>query len=479
MRLQDTNELPHLSITEASQRLRAGTLSPVTLTKACLDRIMRLDRELHAFITLTADQALSEAQVAEEEIRAGRYRGPLHGIPIAHKDIVCTSGVRTTAHSNQLRAWVPTSDATVYVRLREAGTICLGKLGCWEFAYGNPGPSVAFPPPRNPWNPAYSPGGSSSGSGTAVAAAMCFGATGTDTGGSIRHPASVCAIVGMKTTFGRVSVDGVLPLAPSLDTVGPMTRTVRDNAIMLQAMAAYDPKDLNSSRQEVPDFQRLIGHSLSGLRIGVPRRFIETSVHPYEEECLAAFDRALKQLCDLGAVVHEFDMPVLADTADLTTRILRAEAALVHKKALAESPEKFDVSLREQLLIGTRYTDGELREAEAARAALKRAYAELFANGTHIIASPGREGIADTMEMLMTNPIRRRGSTTRMYNLAGLPALVMPMGFGRDAMPLGIQFASAPFAEDRIYQVAAAYEDATSAFIDGVRAARSYVGSCS
>jgi aspartyl-tRNA(Asn)/glutamyl-tRNA(Gln) amidotransferase subunit A len=431
------------------------------LTRACLDRIARIDGRLRAFITVTADQALAEAAEAEEELRAGRYLGPLHGIPIAHKDIVCTRGVRTTAHSNQLRDFVPGADATVYTRLRAAGAISLGKLGCWEFAYGNPGPTVAFPPPLNPWNPGYSPGGSSSGSGTALAAAMCFGATGTDTGGSIRHPASVCAIVGMKTTFGRVSVHGVLPLAPSLDTVGPMTRTVRDNAIMLQAMAGHDPKDPHSLPDEVPDFQRLIGKSIAGVRIGVPRKFIETSLHPYEPECLAAFDRALERLAELGANVSEFDIPVLAETADLTTRIIRAEAAAVHRAALEQSPEKFDVSLRDQLRIGQRYTEAEMREAEDARAILKQSYANLFAGGVDVIASPGREGIADSMATLMGTPIRRRGSTTRMYNLAGLPALVMPMGHGRDQMPLGIQFAAAALAEDRIYQVAAAYESAT------------------
>jgi aspartyl-tRNA(Asn)/glutamyl-tRNA(Gln) amidotransferase subunit A len=184
-------------------------------------------------------------------------------------------------------------------------------------------------------------------------------------------------------------------------------------------------------------------------------------VQPYEPECLAAFDRALARLASLGADVSEFDIPVLAETADLTTRVIRFEAAAIHRAALAQSPEKFDVSLREQLLIGQGYTDDEMREAEAARSTLKQAYAELFANGIDVIASPGREGVADSMETLLRNSIRRRGSTTRMYNLAGLPALVMPMGFGREGLPLGIQFAAAPFAEDVIYQIAAAHEDAT------------------
>jgi aspartyl-tRNA(Asn)/glutamyl-tRNA(Gln) amidotransferase subunit A len=454
-----TTDLHYLTIAEAGARIRAGNLSPVELTQACLERIAALNGRLHAFITVTAEEALDEARQAEAGIRAGRCRGPLHGIPIAHKDIVCTRGVRTSAHSNLLRDWVPETDATVYTRLKQAGAISLGKLSLWEFAYGNPGPAAAFPPARNPWNPDYSPGGSSSGSGAAVAAGLCFGATGTDTGGSIRHPAAVCAIVGMKPTFGRVSVRGVLPLAASLDHVGPMTRTVRDNALMLQAMAGHDPADPTSASEPVPDFQRLIGQGIRGLRLGVPRRFIESS--PHEPECVAAFDDALRVLRDLGAPTVEFDFPVLARTAHLGTRILLAEAYAYHRENLAKSPEKYDVSLRERLLATAKQTEAELHEAQAARQELNREYAALFAGGIDAIVSPGRESISDTMQSLMSSSTAQRKSCTRMYNMSGMPALVMPMGFGANEMPLGIQFAAAHFAEDRLYQLAAAYEAAT------------------
>lgn len=451
--------LHYLTITEAAERIRSGTLSPVELVRACLDRIEAQNERLHAFITVTADLALAQAHQAETDIRAGRYRGPLHGIPIAHKDIVCTRGIRTTAHSNLLRDWVPAADATVYTRLADAGAILLGKTSLWEFAYGNPGANVAFAPARNPWHLDYSPGGSSSGSGAALAAGMCFGATGTDTGGSIRHPASVCGIVGMKATFGRVSVNGVLPLAASYDHVGPMTRTVRDNVLMLQAMAGADPADPTTLRDAVPDFGHLIGTDLRGLRLGVPRGFIAES-NPHDAECIAAFDQALRVLRALGAETVEFDFPDFSRRVDLGTRITISEAYAYHKDNLIRSPEKYDDSFRERVSAAARLTPDELREAQAAREQFRREYADLFASGIDAIVSPGREGISDTMQQLSTNS-GRRGSCTRMYNMTGLPALVLPMGFGANALPLGLQIAAEHRREDRVYQIAAAYEDAT------------------
>ena len=451
--------LHYLTIAEAAERIRSGDLSPVELTKACLGRIEALDGRLHAFITVTADQALAEARQAEADIRAGRYRGPLHGIPIAHKDIVCTRGVRTTAHSNLLRDWVPDADATVYTRLKEAGAISLGKLSMWEFAYGTPGPAAAFPPPRNPWNTDYSPGGSSSGSGAAVAAGLCLGATGTDTGGSIRHPASVCAIVGMKPTFGRVSVHGVLPLAPSFDHVGPMTRTVRDNALMLQVMAGQDPADPTSASEPVPEFQRLIGTDIRGMRLGVPRRFIEANAH--DPECLGAFEEALHVLRELGAQTVEFDLPELAGSADNGSQLLVAEAYAYHRENLEKSPEKYDVSFRERVSAAVKQTDVQLGKARAACEALKREYAALFAGGIDAIVSPGRESVSDTMESFLAPPTGKRGSATRMYNISGAPALVMPMGFAASGTSFGLQIAADLFSEERVYQVAAAYEAAT------------------
>ena len=257
-----------LTIEQASQQLLAGEITSVELVEWHLRRIEALDPILHAFITLTADQALQQAHHADTEIRAGRRRGPLHGIPIAHKDILQTQGIRTTAHSNVLRDWIPIEDATVVRRLAEAGAISLGKTSLHEFAIGSPGLDEAFPAARNPWNPAHMPGSSSTGSGAGVAAGLFMGATGTDTGGSVRHPAAVCGIVGLKPTFGRVSCRGVIPLAPSMDHVGPLARCVVDSALMLQVMAGYDSADQHSADVPVPDFLRLIGREIRGIRTG-------------------------------------------------------------------------------------------------------------------------------------------------------------------------------------------------------------------
>src|SRR5688500_15907112 len=229
-------DLHYLTITQAGALMRDRKLSPLELTQAHLARIAALQPRLHAYITVTADQALAQARAAESQIMAGDDRGPLHGIPLAHKDIVWTKGVRTTAHSRLLAEWVPPEDAFVYANLVSAGAVSLGKTALHEFAYGVPGSDEAFPAARNPWNIDRAPGSSSSGSGAAVAAGLAMGAIGTDTGGSVRHPAAVCGIVGMKATYGRVSIHGILPLAASMDHAGPMTRTVRDNALMLQAM---------------------------------------------------------------------------------------------------------------------------------------------------------------------------------------------------------------------------------------------------
>jgi aspartyl-tRNA(Asn)/glutamyl-tRNA(Gln) amidotransferase subunit A len=238
-----------------------------------------------------------------------------------------------------------------------------------------------------------------------------------------------------------------------------MTRTVRDNALMLQAMAGHDTADATSASEPVPDFQRLIGQSVRGLRLGVPRRFIESS--PHDADCLAAFEEALRVLRELGAETVEFDFPVLARVGDAGTRILVAEAYAYHRENLEKTPDKYDVSFRGRLLLAAKQTAEELDEAQAAREELKRNYAALFAGGIDAIVSPGRESISDTMQSLMSRPTGTRGSCTRMYNMSGMPALVMPMGFGANEMPLGIQFAAGHFAEDRVYQLAAAYEAAT------------------
>ncbi|MGD9941867.1 MAG: amidase [Burkholderiaceae bacterium] len=428
------------------------------LTEACLRQVERLDGRLHAFITLMAETALCAARVAEQEIARGQWRGPLHGIPIAHKDLIRTKGVRTTAHSRFLEQCIPDEDATVHARLRSAGAICIGKTSLHEFGVGSPGPDEAFPAARHPWNIDYAPGSSSSGSAVAVAAGMCLAATGTDTGGSLRHPASVCGIVGMKPTFGRVSTHGVIPLAPSLDHVGPLTRTVADSALMLQWMAGHDPLDRCSSDRPVPDFSSGLADGVQGLSLGVPRRFIAGI--PHDDEVLAAFAEALEVLKDAGARLVDVEVPDLQLANDVATRIQSYESWRYHGSNLSSHPERFGATFRERVEKG-RTISRETYEADLATGReLCRDYDQVFAAGVAALLSPGRETPADTMQQLLANPARR-GLTNRAYNLSGLPALTLPMGFSATGLPVGLQIAGRRFEEAQVYRVASAYEAAT------------------
>ncbi|HEX2173617.1 MAG TPA: amidase, partial [Dehalococcoidia bacterium] len=447
-----------LTIAEAAELIRTRRLSPVELTRAILDRIEALDGSLHAYITVTADAALRQAAQAEAEIAAGRYRGPLHGIPIAHKDIVWTKGVRTTAHSKLLADWVPAEDATVVRLLDEAGAVNLGKLSCHEFACGTPNVEEPFPAALNPWNLSYSPGGSSSGSGTAVAAGLALGAIGTDTGGSIRHPSAVCGIVGMKPTHGRVSAYGVIPLSTTLDHVGPMTRTVRDNAIMLQVLAGYDPKDPESVDAPVPDYLAGIEDGVKGLRLGVPEPFLATiDNHP---EVLAAFQTAREVLGDLGAAIRPLEIAGLEELPEAQNTIMLYEAYQYHRQDLAERPELFGAPVRDRIIKGADYSPDDYRAALEARARIQASYGRALEE-VDLILSPGREAPAVSMADLMAQPMAVRGVSTRMYNLTGLPALVQPAGFSSDRLPLSLQLAGRPFDEALIYRAAQAYEAAT------------------
>ena len=452
------HELHYLTIIEAAALIKSGELSPVELTRAHLARIEALDAKIHAYITVTGNAALARAHAAESEIAAGNYRGPLHGIPLAHKDIVSTKGVRTTAHSKLLADWIPQEDATVYAKLADAGAVSLGKTSLHEFAYGVPGPDEAFPAARNPWNTERAPGSSSSGSGAAVAAGLAMGAIGTDTGGSIRHPAAVCGIVGMKATYGRVSNHGILPLAASMDHAGPMTRAVRDNALMLQAMAGYDPKDATSVFQPVPDFANLIGKSLKGLRIGIPERYIASVTHA--ADVLAAFERAKDVLRSHGAVLRDINIDGLGDVNDYGSVILTYEAYRYHQANLAAHPEKYGKPFRDRVQAGAQRTERDYQDALDKRVRLRENYVNLFGAEVDAIISTGRESAAPTMATLIADPLKVLGTTQRMYNLTGHPALVLPMGFSADGMPLGLQIAAAHWREDVVYQVAAAYEDA-------------------
>lgn len=450
---------PLPGLLDAAARIRAGTLSPVDLLDRCLERIRLHDDRLHAFITLTPETARVAAERAQGEIRRGHWRGPLHGIPLAYKDILWTAGVRTTAHSRVLSGWTPAENAAVVDRLSLAGAVMLGKTALHEFAYGNPVPDEPFPAARNPWNTEHAPGSSSSGSGAAVAGGLCLGAIGTDTGGSIRHPAAVCGIVGMKPTYGRVSNFGVVPLAASLDHVGPMTRTVRDNAAMLQAIAGHDARDPASAPVPVPDFLGEIDAGVRDLTIGVPRAWQATV--PHDPEVLEAFERSLAVLRSLGARVIDIVVDGLADAEEAGTVILQHEAWQFHRENLARVPERYGASARTRCSRGAGFSVAQLQAANLARDRLRAGYAAVFAQGVHAIVSTGKEGVAATMASLYAEPDGRSPATNRMYNLTGMPALAVPMGFSAAGLPVGLQFAGPHWSEPLLYRIAAAFEDAT------------------
>ena len=334
----DHKELCDLTIAEATAGLRRKDFSPVELTEACLKRIAAIDGKLHSFITLTADLALQQAKQTEKDFHSGQVRGPLHGIPIALKDLYMTKGVRTTCHSAVLENWLPDYDATTVVKLHQAGTILLGKLAMHEFAFGGPSIDAPFPAVRNPWNTAHVPGGSSSGAGAALAAGLCYGALGSDTGGSIRTPSSHCGIVGIKPTYGRVSRYGVIPLSWSLDHAGPMARSVEDCAIMLQALAGYDAKDPASANVAVPNFQANLQGGIKGMRIGVPRKSWFDENLGIDAQTEAVFDQALKVLESLGATIIDINGKPFSLARKANQTILVCEAYAYHEKTLQQTP---------------------------------------------------------------------------------------------------------------------------------------------
>ncbi|MBT7755690.1 MAG: amidase, partial [Rhodospirillaceae bacterium] len=347
-----SEDLDFLSLTDAVTQIQAGDLSPVAYTQSLLDRIAAHDGKLDSFLRVLGESALADAASAEQAAKSGKSLGPLHGVPFALKDIVDVAGLPTTAHSQILAQQPPkTEDAAVTTRLREAGGVLLGKTATHEFAIGGPSFDLPWPPARNPWNRDRYPGGSSSGSGAAVAAGFVPMAIGTDTGGSVRNPATACGIVGMKATYGRVSRRGVAPLSYSLDHVGPMTRTVADNALMLNVLAGYDPEDPGSADVPVPDYTAQLDAGVEGLHIGVIRHFHERDMVA-EPAMAAAFEQALVVLGDLGAEVVEIETEPLDIFHACNRVILLSEAYSIHRQWLADRPEDYSASFLERVLPG-------------------------------------------------------------------------------------------------------------------------------
>jgi aspartyl-tRNA(Asn)/glutamyl-tRNA(Gln) amidotransferase subunit A len=451
-----------LTIAEASRAMADGSLSPVALTEAYLDRIAALDSELHSFVLVTRDQALAAAR----ELGTSGSRGVLHGIPIGLKDIYKTRGIRTTAGSRRYLNHVPEEDAETWARLRGAGAILLGKQETHEFAIGGPDFTLPFEPARNPWNTAHYPAGSSSGSAAAVAAGLCAGAMGSDTGGSIRGPAAYCGIVGLKPTYGRVSRRGVFPLSYTLDHCGPLTRTVEDCAIMMQALAGYDPQDPASADIPVPDYRAALTSRLDGLKIGVIRHFHEhdavADFGPDSAPSAAyttAFNTACRTLESLGTRLVDVKLSPLIDFLDANRLIMLAEAYALHEKDFRERPQDFGHHMFARIALGAFLSAADYVEATRQRRELCVEFARAL-DDVDVVISANSTGPAPRIDSIPTYSTFERASYTGPYNLTGSPALSVPIGF-EGGLPLAFQIAGKPFDEAGIMRVGHAFEQAT------------------
>jgi amidase len=453
-------DLALATLTEVATQIRTQTLSPVAVTQHLLDRISALDGRLHAYVTVLADQALAQAAQAEAEIAAGHYRGPLHGIPLALKDLCFTKDIPTTCGSQMLADWRPDHDGTVVTRLKAAGAVIIGKVHLTEFALRWHHPYR--PIPTNPWGENRWPGVSSSGSGVATVTGLCYGAIGTDTGGSIRFPAAANGVVGLKPTYGRVSRAGVFPLAGSLDHIGPLTRSVADAAAMLQAMAGVDPLDPTSSRWPVPDYLAACGENISGVRIGVDESYITNGVHP---EVSSAVKAAIGVLETLGVQVITLRVPEPdpAAAAQAWYLLTGADALVAHAEFYPARANDYG-PFRELLDYATSHGAGDYAKAHALREEFAFRFNDLFEQ-MDILVCPTMPVTAPLMDakgnaLLQEGYVRTR--YTYPYNFSRNPTLSLPCGFDRDGLPISLQLVGRHFDEAGLCRVGHAYEQATS-----------------
>ncbi|MCZ6874694.1 MAG: amidase [bacterium] len=449
----------YLSLAEASERIRNKDISPLEYTRALIDRIDTYDANFNAFLRQTPELALEHAKQAEVAIQAGNWQGPLHGMPIGLKDIIDVEGIPTTGHSRILADNVAQTDAFVTQRLKNAGAVIMGKLSTHEFAIGGPSFDLPWPPARNAWNRDYFPGGSSSGSGVAVAAGFLPAALGTDTGGSVRNPASMCGIVGMKATYGRVSRRGVLPLSYALDHIGPMTRTVTDNAILLGVIAGHDPDDPGSARTPVPDFTAALDNGVKGLKIGVIRRFY-TKDFEADAEMARSIEDALTVLAGQGASIHEIDPGPLSDYASANRLILLSEAYAIHETWLRNRPQDYGDLARQRLMPGAFLRAVDYVHALRQRAVLTRKFNDCLASVDVAITASSMEPAYPIEDDELGEALYPRQARAP-FNLTGSPAVAVPTGFASSGLPLAMQIVGKPFDEATLYRVARAYEKAT------------------
>ncbi len=442
------------TICELSRQIRDRSISPVELTQNCLVLIEKFNPTLNAYITVNGQSALDQARRAEREIFGGSYRGPLHGIPIGLKDILDTAGVRTTAASALFKDRIPTEDAEVVHRLRNAGAVILGKQNLHEFAYGGSSMISFFGEVHNPWDTTCIAGGSSGGSAVSVAVALGFAAVGTDTAGSIRLPASYCGIVGLKPTYGRVSARGVIPLSPSLDHVGPLTNSAYDAALMLQVMSSFKSEDACAKPSLLPAADQLPPH----LRIGVPRAFFFDDLHP---EIAAAIEKAIELFRGLHAEIREVKLEVPTDRM-----LASAEAYAYHKSFVADSPDLYQPATLARIQSGANISADDILRASSDLEASRHAIREVF-DAVDVLLTPTVPIPPPVIADLQKHPDSLRPQeltmlrNTRPFNVWGIPTISMPCGFTRDGLPIGLQLAAAPWREDVVLQAANAYEQAT------------------
>ncbi len=448
-----------LTIAEASKLIAARKLSPLELTQACLAKTKRLDNKLSAYVELTEESALAGARAATATAAKGALKSPLHGIPIGLKDIYDTAGTRTTGHSKLLKDRVPAEDATSVKNLKAAGAVITGKLGTFEFAIGGPSFDILTPPSRNPWDLDRMTGGSSSGSGAAVAAGLCLGAMGSDTGGSIRGPSALCGISGLKPTYGLISRKGVLPLSQSLDHAGPMCWTAEDCALMMNALAGHDPGDPASANVPLPDFTARIGASVKGLKVGLVRHFHETD-HEATDEVKASVDAAMKVLKSLGCKVVEVTLPPLADFAAVGLTIMGSEAFAIHEKTLRESPKLYGEFARDRITMGAFYTGADYVAASLMRRELCAAVARVM-EGVDVLATAASCFPAPEITKVPKWFMWQKPSITMPFNVTGLPALSVCTGFSSDGLPLAMQLVGRAFDDATVLGLGDAYEKAT------------------
>lgn len=448
------------TIAEAAAAIAAKTLSPVELTQHCLALATTLEPTLHAFVTLTEERALADAAKAEAAIMKDGPSGPLHGIPIGLKDIIDTKGILTTCQSRQLADNVPDADATCARMLDAAGTVLMGKLTTHEFADGGPSFDSPWPPARNPWNPAHFTAGSSSGTGAAVAAGLVLGGLGTDTGGSIRGPSSLCGIAGIKPTYGLVSRAGVAPAAYSLDHIGPMCWTVEDCALMLQAMAGHDPADPASAYVPVPDYAATLTAGAKGLRIGLVRHFHEDD-NKVSDATQAAIDAAVKLYEEMGAEVVEVTLSPLHDFAACGFMISAAERLAAYEPWARERLDRFSGRIRDRMFIGSFVTGADYVQALRMRRELS-AEVLLAMAGVDVLLTAANPGEAPLIDEVPRWDNLTKPNFTMPFNVTGMPAMSICAGFGPKGLPLGIQLAARPFDEATLFRAAHAYEQATA-----------------